>query len=293
LLAGGTASLAYMREFFQEKFSGMEVDYFNPLRNVSVAPSLDVEQVGRDAHTLGEVVGLALRSAVSCPMELNLRPASVVTAERIASQRPFMIAAGLLVFAGLASWWQYHARAAAETRKVTVTLTEKARPLQADEKKIKGTRDEIQALQDYVKPLVKAVEEREYWSNAIADLNSRLPVEYIWITSFQPPSKEELKKAEADAAAAGAAPGAKKKPGAAPAEAPVRIMVKGVYLSRDAGNNAGPNIVDEFAKNLQDSPFFEPILKPEEGYMREADDTQKWGFGFAIPLQLKQPIELK
>jgi type IV pilus assembly protein PilM len=294
LLAGGTASLAYMREFFQEKFSGMEVDYFNPLRNVSVAPSLDVEQVGRDAHTLGEVVGLALRSAVSCPMELNLRPASVVTAERISSQRPFMIAAGLLVFAGLASWWQYHARAAAETRKVTVTLTEKARPLQADEKKIKGTRDEIQALQDYVKPLVKAVEEREYWSNAIADLNSRLPVEYIWITSFQPPSKEELKKAEADAAAAGTAPGAKKKPGAAPAEAPpVRIMVKGVYLSRDAGNNAGPNIVDEFAKNLQDSPFFEPILKPEEGYMREADDTQKWGFGFAIPLQLKQPIELK
>src|SRR5688572_8516759 len=140
LLAGGTASLAYMREFFQEKFAGMEVDYFNPLRNVSVASTLDVEAVGRDAHLLGEVVGLALRSAVSCPMELNLRPASVVAAERVASQRPFMLAAGVLVLAGLASWWQYYTHAAAQTREVTEQLAGKSNEPKNIEAKINTAR---------------------------------------------------------------------------------------------------------------------------------------------------------
>lgn len=293
LLAGGTASLAYMREFFQEKFSGMEVDYFNPLRNVSVASSLDVEAVGRDAHTLGEVVGLALRSAVSCPMELNLRPASVVAAERLASQRPFMIAAGVLVLAGLASWWQYESRAAEQTRAVADDLKVKAAPLQTLEQRMNSTRREIENLQEYVKPLVKTADEREYWSKLLADLNSRLPLDYIWITAFEPPTKDDLKKAAADAASS---TGGKKPPKGKEVEAPpVKVTVRGIYLSRDAGNAAGPAVVDTFAANLKDSPYFEPILNGEEGFERETDDasTQKWGFKYAIPLKLKNPIDLK
>jgi type IV pilus assembly protein PilM len=291
LLAGGTASLAYMREFFQEKFSGMEVDYFNPLRNVSVAASLDVESVGRDAHTLGEVVGLALRSAVSCPMELNLRPASVVTAERLASQRPFMIAAGVLVLAGLASWWQYNTHAAEETRKVTGDLSNKVAPLSALEKRIISTRGEIESLQKDAKPLIRTAEEREYWSKALADLNSRLPAEYIWITAFELPSKEDLNKPKIDEPPArGARPAPR---GQEPKVAPVKVFVRGIYLSSDAGNAAGPNVVDEFAKNLQDSPYFQPVLNGDEGFERESPDTQKWGFHYAIPLLLKNPIDLK
>jgi hypothetical protein len=144
-----------------------------------------------------------------------------------------------------------------------------------------------------VKPLVKTAEEREYWSKALADLNSRLPAEYIWITSFEPPSKDDLKKAEA-AAAAPTTPAARPRPGAPKPEAPsVRVFVRGIYLSRDAGNNAGPAVVDEFATKLQESPYFEPILKGEEGFEREGDDKPQWGFKFAIPLKLKNPIDLK
>jgi hypothetical protein len=33
-----------MREFFDEKFPSMDVEYFNPLRNVSVADTLDVDK---------------------------------------------------------------------------------------------------------------------------------------------------------------------------------------------------------------------------------------------------------
>ena len=162
------------------------------------------------------------------------------------------------------------------------------------EGRISTTRRGIEELQQYVKPLVAAVEEREYWSKALADLNSRLPAEYIWITSFEPPSKDELKKVAAPDTAAG--PGGRNRPGAKDAvPPPVRVMIRGIYLSRDAGNNAGPSVVDEFAAKLQESPYFEPVLKPEEGFEREADDiaTAKWGFRWAIPLNLKNPIDLK
>lgn len=294
LLAGGTASLPYMREFFQEKFAGMEVEYFNPLRNVSVASTLDLEAVGRDAHTLGEVIGLALRSAVSCPMELNLRPASVVAAERVASQRPFMIAAGVLVLAGLAGWWQYFAHATEETRKTTEALVLKSSDPKNFEGKINSAKKDIENLQDFVKPLLKATNEREYWSKALADLNSRLPEEYIWLTAFEPPTQDDLKKAAAEAAAANVGPGGKPLPKGKAVEAPaVKVTVRGIYLSRDAGNNAGPAVVDTFVNNLKESPYFEPITEGAQGFERKSDDTGEWGFKFTIPMKLKNPIDLK
>ena len=41
-----------MREFFQEKFQ-LPVEFFNPLRNVAVGGDLNIEEIGRKAHTHG------------------------------------------------------------------------------------------------------------------------------------------------------------------------------------------------------------------------------------------------
>ena len=113
-LCGGSAGLPYMREFFQEKLQ-LPVEFFNPLRNVAVAPNLNTEAISRSAHTLGELVGLALRSATTCPMELNLRPASVVRRHRLAEQRPYIILAGLSLLLALAGWWLFYDRGAKVT----------------------------------------------------------------------------------------------------------------------------------------------------------------------------------
>ena len=66
----------------------MPVEFFNPLRNVAVGGNLNVEDIAHRSHHLGGIVGLALRSAGSCPMELNLRPASVIRRQQAARQRP-------------------------------------------------------------------------------------------------------------------------------------------------------------------------------------------------------------
>ena len=70
-------------------------------------------------------------------------------------------------------------------------------------------------------------------------------------------------------------------------------MAKGLYLSHDAGNNAGPAVVDEFIAKLKESEFVEPIEIAGEGYVRANDDTADWAFKFQLPLKLKNPINIQ
>src|SRR5206468_11807458 len=123
-LCGGSASLSYMREFFHEKLQ-VPVETFNPMRNVAVADPVQVEKLARSAHSLGELVGLALRSVTTCPMELNLRPASVVRRHELEMRRPFDIVAAACFILALIGWSAYYTRAAGATRSGTQQLQQK------------------------------------------------------------------------------------------------------------------------------------------------------------------------
>ena len=298
LIAGGTASLPYIREFFQEKFPGMEVDYFNPLRNVAVADSANTEELGRASHTLGELVGLALRGLGSCPMELNLRPISVAKAEKRAAQRPYLIAAGLCALAAIGAWWQYYERAAVATQEQAEALEAKATPLKNLDDRMKAATSEVAALGDAAQPLVKIAHEREYWVNLFADINQRIPKDYIWVTSLEIAPPEAPKKDGEAPENSGKPPQGKSnsRPGGDRADrnAPTAIMlIKGLYLSRDAGNNAGPAVVDEFIAKLNESKHVTPIEDAGAGYVRASDDTADWAFKFVLPLKLTNPINLQ
>ena len=297
LIAGGTASLPYIREFFQEKFPGMEVDYFNPLRNVAVSDTANNDNLAHATHTLGELVGLALRALGNCPMELNLRPVSVAKAEKRAAQRPYLIAAGVCVLATLGAWWQYYERAAVLTREKSDKLNQDAAPLLALEKKMKDARDDVDKLAQSALPLETVAAEREYWVNLLADLNQRIPKDFIWITSLELASQDALKRdAEAPEPppkpgkpAAGTQGGSRKVERASPS---VVLMAKGLYLSHAVGNNAGIAVVDEFIAKLKESKFVTPIEDATKGYIRENDDSAFWAFKFVLPLKLNNPINL-
>ena len=124
--------------------------------------------------------------------------------------------------------------------------------------------------------------------NLLADLNSKVPKDFIWITSLDLASNAG-KKEEPEAPA---------KPGqnrTKPAKPPsVILMAKGLYLSRDAGNNAGPAVVDEFIANLKTSKLVEPIEDARAGYIRQNDDpVDVWAFRFVLPLKLTNPISFQ
>jgi type IV pilus assembly protein PilM len=275
-LSGGSASLPYMREFFHEKLQ-LPVEYFNPLRNVSVGGNFNIEELGRQAHTLGEMVGLALRGSTTCPMELNLRPASVVKRHELAKRRPFLIMAGVCLLALLAGGYLYFTRAAAIAEEVTGQLDEKVEPLKQMDGRINAANADIKAAQEAVAPLIAAVDEKSFWLRILDDVNARLPAEYVWVTSFEPAVEE--------AAAPAAVPAGKPAPGK-PAPAPkTKLTLKGLYLF----NDKQATVVDDFVTKLKESPLYtvdEPEIK------RSVPNDLEWAFEYEIPLVLKNAITI-
>src|ERR1700761_7481684 len=151
-----------MREFFQEKFQ-IPVEFFNPLRNVAVGPSLNLDEVSKSAHRMGELVGLALRGTSDCPMELNLRPARVVRRHQLAEKRPYLIIAGFCALLALVAWWLYLMQGSKTLETATHELDPKVSDLQHYETLIKKAREEITAEQDTASPFLAAVDDRSYW----------------------------------------------------------------------------------------------------------------------------------
>src|SRR5215831_19071242 len=90
-LSGGASVMPYTAQFFAEKLN-VPVEYFNPFRNVQIDPSINLEELARVAHSMGEVVGLGLRNLAHCPVELNLIPESTRKWRAFNEKKPYLIA---------------------------------------------------------------------------------------------------------------------------------------------------------------------------------------------------------
>jgi type IV pilus assembly protein PilM len=273
-LSGGTATLPYMREFFHEKLQ-LPVEFFNPLRNVQVASTLNVEEIGRNAHTLGEMVGLALRGALSSPMELNLRPASVVRRQRTAEQIPYFVMAGACLLLALAGVWLYFDRAASTTAAVTEALDRKIAPLSSAQGQITQVRNAIKKQEDIAAPLLDAINDRQNWTKLVEEIQSRLPNEYVWITGF------EKEKEQAAPPTTTSRPGARPPPEKRPT-----YIVKGLYLE----NPLEAGVVDQFVAELDKSPLFEVDKTPGK-FVRNTPTGGEWAYEFSFPLMLGKTPE--
>lgn len=298
-LCGGSSSMPYMREFFREKLQ-LPIEFFNPLRNVTVDAAVDAADVGRSAHLLGELVGLALRSTTTCPMELNLRPASVVRAHELTRRRPFLVLAAACFICGLVGWGFYYARAAAVERQANERLSEKVDAMRRVAAQMDEVRKQTTALDSVATPLIAAVNERTFWTEIIEDLNARLPKEHIWITELVATSGGRpiggVGGGEARAGRVEATPPptptSAPRPGApaAPAEPAIDgIFVRGLYLF----NPRQQEIVVDYFRNLVDSPHFAIDPNNQAKVIRPTTpNNTEWAFPYELRLDLKKPIKL-
>src|SRR6516162_789603 len=190
-LCGGGAGMPNMREFLHEKFQ-VPIEFFNPLQNVTVAESAPMQDVARSAHLLGELVGLALRSVTVCPMELNLRPASVVRRHDLERRQPFFIAAAACILLALLGWSAYYTRAAHVAQQTAEILRQKNETMRVAEVQLDKLKKQITALDSTATPLITAVNDRNFWPQILEQLNSRLPQSDIWITELAATSGGKL-----------------------------------------------------------------------------------------------------
>lgn len=281
-LAGGSASMPYMREFFQEKFQ-VPVEFFNPLRNVTIADNLNLDEIGRQAHTMGELVGLALRGVSSCPMEFNLRPASVVARQRLAERQPAFILAGVCLLLALAAFWLYFDRSAKNTALVTEAISPRVSELKSFEDRMTAAKRDIANQQEIAKPLLAAVNDRQYWARIIDDINARLPKEYIWITVLEP---QVVQPTPAAGSGSRSKSSSAKKP--AVQEEPQTVLnVRGLYLESERGTQP----VDQFWDSLSKSELYKVDENPATR-IRETPNSETWAYAYGMRLILNSPIEL-
>ncbi len=296
-LCGGSASMPYMREFFHEKLQ-LPIEFFHPLRNVSVADTVPADEVARSTHLLGELVGLALRSSTTCPMELNLRPASVVRAHELTKRRPFFMLAAACFILGLVGWGFYYTRAAAVERKAADRLAEKVDEMRRVAGQMDGVRKQTAALDSVGTPLTAVVNDRSFWPEIIEDLNARLPKEHIWITELvalsggKPIGGGELRTGRVEPTPAPTASPTPGRPGvpAAPAEPAIDgIFVRGLYLF----NPKQQEVVVDYFRNLVSSPYFAIDPNNQAKVIRPTTpNNTEWAFPYELRLDLRKPMKL-
>jgi Tfp pilus assembly protein PilN len=213
------------------------------------------------------MIGLALRGALSSPMELNLRPASVVRRHRTAQQIPYFVMAGICTLLALAGVWLYFDRAASATQAVTEGIVQKMAPLQGVQDRITKVRNSIKTQEEVAAPLLDAVKDRQAWTKLVNEIHSRLPNENIWVTGLE---EGKLASAPAPAPVKGGKPAAPKTK---------TYLVKGLYLQNSS-------VVDQFVDELNKSDMFQ-VDKSSDQYSR-SESPELWASEFSFPLVLKE-----
>jgi type IV pilus assembly protein PilM len=172
-LSGGASVMPYTAQFFAEKLN-VPVEYFNPLRNVQLDPSLNLEDLARVAHSLGEVVGLGLRNLAHCPVELNLMPASTLKWQSFNQKKPYFIATifGFVAVVG-ALGFLFGQLASVENAELEKTQTQ-LEPMRRKAETFKRAYANLQKTEKELDQYSGWVGERYFWVDLLGEVRQAL-----------------------------------------------------------------------------------------------------------------------
>ena len=169
-LSGGASVMPYTAQFFAEKLN-VPVEYFNPLRNVQIDPAINLEELARVAHSLGEVVGLGLRNLAHCPVELNLMPDSTLKWQSFNQKKPYFIASVFsLVLVIWAMGFLFEKLAGVKNSELEKAKADVA-PEEVKEVQFKKVYEtDLKKVQQQVDQIVNWLDDRYYWADVLSEV---------------------------------------------------------------------------------------------------------------------------
>ena len=308
-LSGGASIMPYAAQFFAEKLN-VPVEYFNPLRNVQLDPALNLEDLARVAHSLGEVVGLGLRNLAHCPVELNLMPDSTLRWQSFNQKKPYFIATIFsLVLVVCASGWLFQKLTAVKAEELQ-NLEDKIKPIQAQADKFKREYQQLTRAKEHGNQTAGWLEARFFWADVCQGLRTAFIAAEskskaklgkdtgVWIESMVV-SGQPLAPAAAPVGGAfppGMAPGLESAPAPAPAAvagaaaeiASITLNCRAVSLTTTSAS-ANTDIAFALLSELKASPLFVPAETQFLGNI--SADEAPGTFTFAVAVKLKQPLK--
>jgi type IV pilus assembly protein PilM len=271
VLTGGMASMPYLAEFLSEKFL-KEASFFAPLQGISVSekarPFLEANPT-----TLGELVGGALTATKLTHTKVNLLPPSLVAKKELTKRLPWLIGAVVIVFITLISWYGYAQHASAVTKAETTKIASAIQEESVVSKDIDKQLAELSSVNQTASQLLTIVQLRDTYPSILADLSTKVPERFLWITEIQP-----IRSAPEKGAPKGTEPTIN------------AISVKGLYLN----NPRQAAVIDDFVTALQGSTIFKVDEKEKSKIIiqRGSPNGQYWAYPFALTIPLKTPISM-
>jgi type IV pilus assembly protein PilM len=322
-LSGGASIMPYTAQFFAEKLN-VPVEYFNPFRNVQIDPTVNLEDLVRVAHSMGEVVGLGLRNLAHCPVELNLMPESTRKWRAFNEKKPFLIATVFTIVAVVAVvGLLFQQLGSVKARKIEQIKPEldKAQRLDNEFSQAMG---QLSSTTNELNQLTSLLGDRYYWIETLPEFRRVLTnVENvtsnkwgsaagIWIEEFVTPDVEPVAggvdmgyqspnsgpagvleesietKYDLSAGPPGSDPNAAPVPAAPGSGVSTIFMVCRARKGADASANS--ELMYTFLDNLKASPLVDPKQTQVGGKM--GTDDSPYTFTFAVKVGLKNPLKL-
>jgi type IV pilus assembly protein PilM len=168
-LAGGASLMPYTAQFFAEKLN-VDVEYFNPFRNIQIDPSVNLEELAKVAHSFGEVVGVGLRAAAQCPIELNLVPKSIRQRQQFDQKKPYFIATVFSLVLVIFAYGWFYDKVAALKRETYEELSQNVEPVRRRAQSLDAVMREIDGTQKQLNQLTAWLQERFYWADLLSEL---------------------------------------------------------------------------------------------------------------------------
>jgi len=317
-LAGGASIMPYTAQFFAEKLNA-PVEYFNPFRNVQIDPAVNLEELARVAHSLGEVVGLGLRNLANCPVEMNLMPESTLRWRTFNEKKPYFTATVFsLVAVAFAVGFLFEKLAMSKEAELE-RLKPEVQKLQSKADQFSKVYGEVNATRQQADQISTWMNDRYYWSDVLAELRrvliraendvqkkmsaQRAGVQAgIWIEQFITtqtavsapnalggPPREGMPpgggppNGELAGMAMNSSQSTTNKPGA------ISLLCRAVSLSKiDPAANS--DIAYTLENELQASPDFDPKATQLTGQINPEDASGTFTFG--VSAQLSNPLNL-
>jgi len=303
-LSGGASIMPYTAQFFAEKLN-IPVEYFNPLRNVQIDPAVNLEELARVAHSLGEVVGLGLRNLANCPVEMNLMPESTLRWQAFNERKPYFICTVFsLVAVAFAVGFLFEKLAQSKEAEIQ-DLEPKVQQIQAKSDSFTKAYARLQATQKEAGQITDWMQDRYYWGDVLTQLRGALirsennikaklsaqkpGVEAgVWIEQLTSAGSLGSMSAGGPDAAANAATDAN---GAAHAgdNSVITIVCRAVNLT-SVDPSANSEIAYAVETELKACPVFDPKTTQLTGQMTQDDSTGTFTFG--VTVTLLNPLQL-
>ncbi|RJP56704.1 MAG: type IV pilus assembly protein PilM [Candidatus Auribacter fodinae] len=188
LLCGGSSNIEGIDEFFHSKFN-INVRKLETTHNLDISRDIK-KDVENNKHLLGPAIGLALRQATQCVMEINLLPKRVATQRDIAKKKSYIIGCFVLVgFILLGSifyfkqWYTYESN-------ISKGLLDDLKQLKTQTEKLDTAKREVKEAEQKLVVLNNIQRQRTYWARLMTELQTILPKE-CWLKRF---SIQQLKE---------------------------------------------------------------------------------------------------